>query len=106
MSRQLTVAALGEQVPEHPGARDWLGLVTTARMVRWDTRPLHPTEPPPEVACAVAPLRRLLEQATGEREALTSHHHPGSEVSSSICGAVDEATAAYEVARDRRWVRR
>lgn len=101
LQRQLTVAALGEQVPEHPGAQDWRSLVTTARMVRWieqhrsprrrqligrwETRLLHPTEPPPEVASVVAPLRRLL-SVTG--------------------GDMHEAVAVFEVARNRRWVRR
>ncbi len=82
LQRQLTVAALGEQVPEHPGAQDWWSLVTTTRTVRWieqrrsprrrqliarwETRLLQPTDPPPEVASVVAPLRRLVSATGGD----------------------------------------
>jgi hypothetical protein len=80
--RELTIAALREQVPGHPGGQDWLGLVTTARMMRWieqrhsprrraligrwEATLLHPVDPPGEVARVVAPLRWLLVRAAGE----------------------------------------
>ncbi|TVP75083.1 MAG: hypothetical protein EA340_00445 [Nitriliruptor sp.] len=89
--RELTVAALSEQVPGHPGRQDWLGLVTTARMMRWieqrrsprrreligrwEAELLHPIHPPDEVARVVAPLRWLLAQAANGGVALTSQHN-------------------------------
>jgi hypothetical protein len=89
--RELTVAALREQVPEYPGGQDWLGLVTTARMMRWieqrrsprrraligrwEAELLHPIDPPGEVARVVAPLRWLLDRAAGEGVALTGQHN-------------------------------
>ncbi len=88
--QELTVAALREQVPGDPVQRDWLGVVTGARMTRWleqhrssrrriligqwQTALLQPIEPPDEVSMVVAPLRWLLGQASDGALALTSQH--------------------------------
>lgn len=101
--RELTVAALREQVPGHPGGQDWLGVVTTARMMRWveqrrsprrreligrwEAVLLHPVDPPNEVARVVAPLRWLLERAAGEGVALTGQYNLARAVVQAVCEA-------------------
>lgn len=101
--RELTIAALREQVPGYPGGQDWLGLVTTARMMRWieqrrsprrreligrwEAALLHPIDPPGEVAQVVAPLRWLVGQAAGEGVALTGQHNLARPVVQAMCEA-------------------
>jgi hypothetical protein len=101
--RELTVAALREQVPGHPGGQDWLGLVTTARMMRWieqrrsprrraligrwEATLLHPVDPPSDVERVVAPLTWLLGRAAGEGVALTGQHNLSRPVVQAMCEA-------------------
>lgn len=99
--RELSVEALREQVPGHPGGQDWLGLVTTARMLRWiEQRPsprrraligrweatlLHPVDPPGDVARVVAPLRWFVGRAAEGGVALTRQHHLVRPVVQAMC---------------------
>jgi hypothetical protein len=109
--QELTVEALSEQVPEHPGGQDWLQLVTTARMMRWieqrrsprrreligrwEARLLHPVDPPDEVARVVAPLRWLLGQTAGGGVALTSQHN----LSRPVVQAMSDAFGWWDTRR-------
>jgi hypothetical protein len=99
--RELSVEALREQVPGHPGGQDWLGLVTTARMMRWieqrhsprrraligrwEATLLHPVDPPGEVARVVAPLRWLVGRAADGGVALTGQHNLARPVVQAMC---------------------
>ncbi len=101
--RELTVEALAEQVPGHPGGQDWGQLVTTARMMRWieqrssprrreligrhEARMLRPIDPPDDVDRVVAPLRWLLDQAADGGVGLTEQHNLSRPVVQAMCEA-------------------
>lgn len=86
--RAVTSEALAESVPDHPGGQTWLQTVVTARLTAWIERYggsprrwrlvqrleaalLHPVPVPDDAAEVVAPLRWLLERASGDGLALT-----------------------------------
>jgi hypothetical protein len=99
--RELTVEALAEQVPGHPGGQDWRQLVTTARMMLWieqrssprrreligrhEARLLHPIDPPDDITRVAAPLRWLLGRAADGGVGLTEQHNLSRPVVQGMC---------------------